>query len=62
MYIHYSTGNNLGPWTLVCIVEVSVVGGVHFQRFHCIHTGNVCYGFNFPDSRQRSVCVLHTNN
>ena len=30
MYIHYSTGNNSGPRTLVHIVEVSVIGGVHF--------------------------------
>ena len=36
MYIHYSTGNNSGPRTLVRIVEVSVIGGVHFRRFHCI--------------------------
>ena len=35
MYIHYSTGNNSGPQTLVRIVEVSVIGGVHFRRFHC---------------------------
>ena len=35
MYIHYSIGNNSGPRTLVCIVEVSVIGGVHFRRFHC---------------------------
>ena len=35
MYIHYSTGNNSGPRTLVRIVEVSVIGGVHFRRFHC---------------------------
>ena len=28
MYIHYSIGNNSGPWTLVRIVEVSVIGGV----------------------------------
>ena len=27
MYIHYSTGNNLGPRTLVRIVEVYVMGG-----------------------------------
>ena len=33
MYIHYNTGNILGQWTLVRIVEVSV-GGVHFRRFH----------------------------
>ena len=31
MYIHYSTGSNSGPRTLVWIVEVSVLGGVHFQ-------------------------------
>ena len=36
MYIHYSTGNNSGPRTLVRIVEVYVIGGVHFQRFHCM--------------------------
>ena len=36
MYIHYSTGNNSGPRTLVHIVEVSVIGGVHFWRFHCM--------------------------
>ena len=35
MYIHYSTGNNSGLRTLVHIVEVSVIGGVHFRRFHC---------------------------
>ena len=35
MYIHYSTGNNSGPRTLVPIVEASVIGGVHFRRFHC---------------------------
>ena len=34
MYIHYSIGNNSGPWTLVRIVEVSVIGGVRFRRFH----------------------------
>ena len=28
----------MGPQTLVRIVEVSVIGGVHFRRFHCIHT------------------------
>ena len=28
MYIYYSIGNNSGPWTLVRIVEVSVIGGV----------------------------------
>jgi len=33
MYIYI--GNNSGPWTLVRIVEVSVIGGVHFRRFHC---------------------------
>jgi len=27
---------NSGPRTLVRIVEVSVIGGVHFRRFHCI--------------------------
>ena len=37
MYIHYSTGNNLGPRNLVRIVEVSVIGGVHFRRFHCTY-------------------------
>ena len=37
MYIHYSIGNNSGLRTLVHIVEVSVIGGVRFQRFHCIH-------------------------
>ena len=36
MYIHYSIGNNSGLWTLVRIVEVSVIGGVCFRRFHCI--------------------------
>ena len=36
MYIYYSIGNNSGPWTLVRIVEVSVIGGVRFRRFHCI--------------------------
>ena len=36
MYIYYSTGNNSGPLTLVHIVEVSIIGRVHFQRFHCI--------------------------
>ena len=35
MYIHYSTRNNSGPQTLVHIVEVSIIGGVHFWRFHC---------------------------
>ena len=35
MYIYYSIGNNLGPRTLVRIVEVSVIGGVRFRRFHC---------------------------
>ena len=39
MYIHYSTGNNSGPRTLVRIVEVSVIGGVHFRRFHCSNCG-----------------------
>ena len=37
MYIYYSIGNNLGPQTLVHIVEVSVIGGVCFRRFHCKH-------------------------
>ena len=36
MYIYYSIGNNSGPRTLVRTVEVSVIGGVHFRRFHCI--------------------------
>ena len=27
---------NSGPWTLVHIVEVSVIGAVRFRRFHCI--------------------------
>ena len=35
MYIHYSIGNNSGRQILVRIVEVSVIGGVHFRRFHC---------------------------
>ena len=35
MYIYYSIGNNSGPRTLVRIVEVSVIGGVRFRRFHC---------------------------
>jgi len=35
MYIYYTIGNNSGPQTLVRIVEVSVIGGVHFWRFHC---------------------------
>ena len=35
MYIYYSIGNNLGLRTLVRIVEVSVIGGVRFWRFHC---------------------------
>ena len=30
MYIHYSIGNNSGPWTLVRIMEVSVIGGAIF--------------------------------
>ena len=38
MYIHYSIGNNSGPRTLVCIVDVSVIGGVRFRRFHCSST------------------------
>ena len=38
MYIYYSIGNNSGPRTLVRIVEVSVIGGVRFQRFHCTCT------------------------
>ena len=37
MYIYYSIGNNLGPQTLVHIVEVSIIGGVRFRRFHCIY-------------------------
>ena len=37
MYIYYSIGNNSGPQTFVCIVEVSVIGGIRFQRFHCTH-------------------------
>ena len=37
MYIYYSIGNNSGLWTLVRIVEVSVIGGVCFRRFHCNH-------------------------
>ena len=38
MYIYYSYSirNNSGPRTLVRIVEVSVIGGVCFRRFHCI--------------------------
>ena len=35
MYIYYSIGNNLGLQTLVRTVEVSVIGGVCFRRFHC---------------------------
>ena len=35
MYIYYSIRNNSGPWTLVRIVEFSVIEGVCFQRFHC---------------------------
>ena len=31
MYIHYSIGNNLGPRTLVRIVEVSVIGESVFR-------------------------------
>ena len=38
MYIYYSIGNNSGPRTLVRIVEVSVIGGVRFRRFHCTCT------------------------
>ena len=37
MYMYYSIGNNSGPRSLVCIVEVSVIGGVRFRRFHCIY-------------------------
>ena len=37
MYIYYSIGNNLRLRTLVRIVEVSVIGGVCFRRFHCNH-------------------------
>ena len=42
MYIYI--GNNSGPWTLVRIVEVSVIGGVRFRRFHCIadHVISMC--------------------
>ena len=29
-------GNNSGPRTLVRIVEASIIGGVHFRRFHCL--------------------------
>ena len=36
LYVWYSTGNSLGPWFSVCISEVSVIGGVHYRRFHCI--------------------------
>jgi len=36
---------NSGPQTLVCIVEVSVIGGVHFWRFHYI-SSNVFIYFN----------------
>ena len=38
MYIHYSIGNNSGPRSLVRIVEVTVIGGVRFRRFHCTIT------------------------
>ena len=41
MYIYI--GNNSGPWTLVRIVEVSVIGGVRFRRFHCIQA---CHNFS----------------
>ena len=34
--VHYSIGSNSGPRTLVRIVEVSIIGGVRFRRFHCI--------------------------
>ena len=34
--VHYSIGSNSGLRTLVCIVEVSVIGGVRFRKFHCI--------------------------
>ena len=33
--VHVRIGNNSGPWTLVRIVEVSVIGGVCLRRFHC---------------------------
>ena len=36
MYIHYSIGDNSGLRTYARIVEVSVIGRVHFRRFHCI--------------------------
>ena len=34
----YTIGNDSGPWLLVRIMEVSVIGGVRCQSFHCIHT------------------------
>ena len=36
MYSKRSIGNDSEPWHLIRIVEVSVIGGVRYQRFHCI--------------------------
>ena len=49
MYIHYSIGNNSGPRTLVRIVEVSIIGGVCFRRFHLLHIVNIrLYKHSYP--------------
>ena len=36
-------GNDLGPLPLVCIMKVSVIGGVHCQRLHYICNINVSH-------------------
>ena len=40
MYIHYSIGNNSEPQTLVCIVEVSLIG-------ESVFGGSTVYGTGF---------------
>ena len=39
MYIYYSIGNNLGPRTLVRIVEVSVIGGLNLKLSAVVSSG-----------------------
>ena len=54
---------NLGLWTLVRIVEVSVMGGVRFRRFHCSSNCHVhlpkLMCFDAAELAESEPAVLH---
>ena len=47
---------NSGPWNLVRIVEVSVIGGVCFRRFHCRWFS--CGVASLPEGKSRGLCLV----